>query len=312
MDYFQQLNAELQTLDLGEIFTASSLFTTIVLISVIFFVRRALVRYIWRDAEVLAKEQRRWIIRIKNISAILLLMGLVLIWAPQLHTFALSIAAFAAAVVIATKEMILCLMGAIMRATSQPFRAGDWITIDGVMGEVIDLDAFSFRLQEVDMKTKSYQFTGRTIAVPNSKLFSSNVENANFFKAYIFEDVRVGVQGNEVDPSAVMQALREISEQHFARYRTEAVAFNRKIRRRAGIDIGPAEPAYDLTTSEMGHYQFHVRLFLPTPVAAAVGSEITRDFLTRVYAMRQKIAEEKEARQKALSAPAAVDAPAED
>ena len=106
MDYFQQLNAELQTLDLGEIFTASSLFTTIVLISVIFFVRRALVRYIWRDAEVLAKEQRRWIIRIKNISAILLLMGLVLIWAPQLHTFALSIAAFAAAVVIATIQAL--------------------------------------------------------------------------------------------------------------------------------------------------------------------------------------------------------------
>src|SRR5690606_25179459 len=99
---------------------------------------------------------------------------------------ALSITAFVVALVVATKEMILCLTGAIMRATTQPFKAGEWITIDGVTGEVIDLDAFAFRLQEVDMSGKTYQFTGRTITIPNSKLFTHNVENANFFKAYIF------------------------------------------------------------------------------------------------------------------------------
>lgn len=294
MDYISDISKELSQFNLAEVFTASSLFTTVVFIFAIFLVRRALVRYVWRDTEVLAKEQRRWIIRIKNISAILLLIGLVLIWAPQLHTFALSIAAFAAAVVIATKEMILCFMGAVMRATTLPFRAGDWITIDGTMGEVIDLDAFSFRLQEVDMKGKTYQFTGRTIAVPNSKLFSSNVENSNFFKAYIFEDIRVSVPPADIDPAAASSALREITEKHFARYRADAVAFNRKIRRRAGIDIGPAEPVYDITTADVGHYNFHVRLFLPTPMASAVGSEVTRDFLLYTYETRRKAQDERD------------------
>ncbi len=294
MDTLNDMMTGFSLSDLGAIFTASSLFTTVVLIGFIFFVRRTLIRFVWRDTEVLAKEQRRWIIRIKNLSAILLVIGLVLIWAPQLHTFALSIAAFAVAVVIATKEMILCFMGAVMRATSQPFRAGDWITIDGVMGEVIDLDAFSFRLQEVDLKGKTYQFTGRTVAIPNSKLFSANVENANFFKAYLFEDVRVAVPHTDIDPAAAAAALREIAERHFAAHRSDAVAFNRKVRRRAGIDIGPAEPVYDLTTSDMGHYHFNVRLFLPTPVAANVGSEITRDFLAYIHGERKKIAAEKE------------------
>lgn len=87
---------------------------------------------------ILYKDQRQWIIRIKNTSAALVLLALLFIWAPQLHTFAISIAAFAVALVIATKEMIMCFMGAIMRASSQPFNVGEWVTVDGVTGEVVD------------------------------------------------------------------------------------------------------------------------------------------------------------------------------
>lgn len=294
MDFVNQVIAEIRTIRLGEIFSASSLFTTFVLIAAVMFLRRLTIRYVWRDSEILDKDQRRWIIRIKNGSAIILIVGLILIWAPQLHTFALSIAAFAVAVVVATKEMILCLMGAIMRVTSQPFKAGDWITIDGVTGEVVDLDAFSFRLQEVDIKGKSYQFTGRTITIPNGKIFSSNVENANFSKSFVFDDAKISVQFNDLDPEAAMAALQKITEKHFAPFRTEAQVFNRKIRRRAGIAIGLAEPSYDLSTSDVGHYHFQIRLFLPTASAATVRDAITRDFLAYIYKQRKTAAAKKE------------------
>ena len=276
------------SLDWKELVSASGIVTSLVVVTALIVVRGALIRYVRKDSEILGKEQRRWIIRIKNTAAILIVIALVLIWAPQLHTFALSLAAFAVALVIALKEMILCLTGAIMRATSQPFKVGEWITIDGVTGEVIDWDAFSFRLQEVDMEGKMYEFTGRTITIPNSKLFTSNVENANFFKNYIFEDVRIAVQFQDVDPEAAMYALKDIAAKNFAPFREEAMAFNRKIRRRAGIEIGPAEPVFDLTTSELGHYQFHARFFLPTPLAAKVGAEVSRDFLSYIHQMRQK------------------------
>lgn len=288
MNSLSQMKLDFSAINLAELFTASAIVTSLILITAVLVLRRVAVKYVWRDAEVLAKEQRRWIIRIKNISAILIFVGLILIWAPQLHTVALSIAAFAVALVVATREMILCLMGAIMRATTQPFRAGEWISVDGVMGEVIDLDAFSFRLQEVDMRGKSYQFTGRTITIPNSKLFTANIEHANFFKAYIFEDVRMTVQYTDVRPDAAMRVLKEISEKYFAPYRADATAFNRKVRRRAGIEIGSSEPTYDLTTSDVGHYQFFVRFFLPTTVAASVGSEVATDFLTHIHDMRRK------------------------
>lgn len=280
------LDIDFSKANLIELFSASALFSSLLLIIALAGLRGFLIRYVRKDAEILGKDQRRWIIRIKNIAASLIVIGLVLIWAPQLHTFAISIAAFAVALVIATKEMILCLTGAIMRATSQPFKVGEWVTIDNVTGEVIDLDAFAFTLQEVDMEGKTYHFTGRTITIPNSKLFTSNIVNANFFKSYIFEDVRLKVQFTDIDPADAMAALKEISERHFKQHRHDSRAFNSKIRRRAGVDVGSAEPTFDLTTTELGHYQFHVRFFLPTSIAATIGADVSRDFLSYIHKMR--------------------------
>ena len=294
---------ELKALNVQGMFTASELFTSLVLVTAILIARRLLIRYIWRDTEVLAKDQRSWIIRIKNISAILLLIGLVLIWAPQLHTFALSIAAFAAAVVIATKEMILCLTGAVMRVSTQPFNATDWVSVDGTVGEVIDLDIFAFKIQEVDIKGRSYHFTGRTVTVPNSKIFSSNVENFNFFKAYVFEDVKITIPHVNIDPEDAATKLREITEKHFSQHRADAIAFNRKIRRRSGFGIGSAEPSYDLATTDTGNYIYSVKMFVPTVLAARLRGEITRDFIA--YAYKVRLAAQEKDKQPAQQSPAA-------
>lgn len=263
-----------------------SIFTSIILVTVIAVLRGILIRYVRKDVEILDKEQRRWIIRIKNSAAILILIGMILIWAPQLHTFAISIAAFAVALVVATKEMILCLVGAVMRATSQPFKVGEWISVDNLTGEVIDLDAFAFRLQEVDMDGKTYQFTGRTVTIPNSVMFTAKIVNANFFRNYIFEDVRIAVQYAGIDPVIAMGVLKEIVENRFEPLRKDAATFNKKIRKRAAIDVGTAEPVYDLTTSDLGHYQFHVRVFVPTGQAASIGADISTEFLSRIHKMR--------------------------
>lgn len=286
MNSWAGLPIDFSAIEWSTLLSFGSIFTSILLVITVMVTRAFLIRRVRRDSEVLGKDQRSWIIRIKNTAVILAILGLILIWAPQLQTFAISIAAFAVALVIAMKEMILCLTGAIMRATSQPFKVGDWVTVDGVTGEVIDLDAFAFRLQEVDMEGKTYQFTGRTITIPNGKLFTSNVENANFFKSYIFEDVRLAVQYTDIDPGKALDILKSVAETHFEPHRKDAVAFNKRIRRRAGIDVGSAEPVFDLTTSELGHYQFHVRFFLPTTMAATIGADISTDFLTHIHQLR--------------------------
>lgn len=78
---------------------------------------------------------------------------------PEIETFALSITAIAVALVIATKELILCVSGALYRASSKAFQIGDWIEIGPHFGEVVDHGIGSTTLQVVSRHDCA--FTGR-------------------------------------------------------------------------------------------------------------------------------------------------------
>ena len=118
---------------------------------------------------------RRWTASLRNVLILVALIGLVMIWAPQLRTFALSLTAFAVASVIAMKELILCFSGSALRTLSRAYSVGDYIEIGGKRGEVMDFNLLVTRLREFDKQDGSFRRTGREIILPHSLLFTSPV-----------------------------------------------------------------------------------------------------------------------------------------
>lgn len=261
------------------------LITSFLFFGLVVLLRYLLVRMVRRDQEILTKEQRRWIMQIKSGTFILLAAGLVMIWAPQLHTFALSLAAFAVALVVATKEMILCLMGSLLRVSARTYKVGDWITLDGIMGEVMDIDAFSTRVEEID--PKSSQFTGKKVIIPNSKLFTSQVENKNFAKNYTFQDISLAVQSTDLGPSELFEHFQSVVNRHMEPLLDEAEKFTLRVARKAGIDFKNSGPSFGLRTTDLGHYIFMAKIFIPTRESEKIILSITKDFLDITYRLRQ-------------------------
>lgn len=265
------------------------LLTSVVFIAFLLTLRTLLIRMVRRKSEILSKEQRRWVNRIKNGIMVTMLVCLTMIWAPQLQTFALSLTAFAVALVIATKEMILCLTGSLFRVSTQPYKVGDWISIDGITGEVMDINAFTTRLEEIDVAGKSYEFTGKAVFLPNSKLFTAVVENQSFIKSFVFQDFSVAVQFNDQNPVELAETLKAITEKHTAASKEDASKFARRVSRKAGIDIPSAEPTFGFRTTELGHYVFTGRIFVPTRSADEIATLISQEFLASVYESRKNL-----------------------
>lgn len=255
---------------------------TFALIFIVFMVRYFLIRGIKRKSLFLSKDQRRWVRTVKTTSLTIILIGLAFIWAPHLHTFALSLAAFAVALVIATKEMILCLMGALVRVTTHPFRIGDWITLDGTTGEVIDINAFTITVQEIDVANRSYHFTGRTVQIPNSKFFTSNIENSNFNKEYIFTDFVITIPSDDRPVDELLDMLVLITDKHFAPFRERAYAFRRKVESKALIDLPDPEPSMIIKKNDASSLTFTIRAFIPTTEVETFSHRVSRDFLTKL------------------------------
>lgn len=95
------------------------------------------------------ESKRRFLVASRNITLLLVLFSLAFIWSAQIQTLALSMFAVAAAVVVATKELIMCLSGSILRSATQQYSVGDYIEINGLRGRVVDINLLNTLMMQV-------------------------------------------------------------------------------------------------------------------------------------------------------------------
>lgn len=266
---------------------AKEALSSVIFLALLILIRFVGVRIVMRGRpEILSKDQRRWIARVKRASVAFAIIGIFLIWAPQLHTLALSMVAFALALVVALKEVILGITAGFVRVATTPFRVGDWIILDGHAGEVVDIDAFTIRMVEIEQTDMSYQYTGRAIAIPNAKIFTSNIVNLQNTRSYIFHDVRVVVAVSEVEPKAVFAAFKQSVNTHYAPLIDGARASLKQAEREIGVAMGQAEPLTSIQTTEFGNIILLARLYLPTAHVVDVTAAITEDTLSAAHGSR--------------------------
>ncbi|MDW2288582.1 mechanosensitive ion channel family protein, partial [Vibrio sp. 1562] len=163
--------------------THKMLFTTLILFFM-WLVRRSILSMIRGDHAFLTEDQRSWMSRTKNGTFAFTLLILFILWQSEISEFALSVTAIAVAIVVASKEIILCFTGSIQRASSRSFRVGDWIEVGKLCGEVIEHNMMATVIQEIDLHHGQYHYTGKTATLPNSMFFTYPVKNLNFMKRY--------------------------------------------------------------------------------------------------------------------------------
>ncbi|ELT7571386.1 mechanosensitive ion channel family protein [Vibrio cholerae] len=257
--------------------THKLLLTALILLGVI-SVRRLVLEHIRGDAALITEKQRKWMSRTKNGVFTVTLLALFMLWQSEISEFALSVTAIAVAIVVASKEIILCFTGSIQRASSRSFRIGDWIEVGSVCGEVIEHNLMATVIQEIDLHHGQYNYTGKTATLPNSMFFSYPVKNLNFMKRYVFHNFKIVVP-EFVNLFPLVPILHERIEGHFAHFMEVARRYNTVIERHAGVDLPSAEPHIEISSSSTGEQVVHVMIFCPTERANQLEQLIRRDFM---------------------------------
>jgi small-conductance mechanosensitive channel len=208
-----------------------------------------------------------------NLVTVLLLL---LIWSSEIQNFALSVAAFAVAIVFATREFIQSIIGFLYLVSTRPFRVGDWIQIDGDYGEVAEISWVKTTLLEIDMKT--YQITRRTISVPNSKLVVSTIKNLNFIKRYVTHSFSI-VRNENYNGYPLYSKLLKRANFYCEEFIEVASRYNAIIERKLDATISGPEPEIRFSTTDIGDFKVHVTLFCPTEMALELEHKLTADFM---------------------------------
>ncbi|PAR38999.1 mechanosensitive ion channel protein MscS [Vibrio metoecus] len=257
--------------------THKLLFSALILLSVI-SVRRLVLEHIRGDAALITEKQRKWMSRTKNGVFAATLLTLFILWQSEISQFALSVTAIAVAIVVASKEIILCFTGSIQRASSRSFRIGDWIEVGKLCGEVIEHNLMATVIQEIDLHHGQYHYTGKTATLPNSMFFSYPVKNLNFMKRYVFHNFNIVVP-EFVNLFPLVPVLHQKIDEHFAHFMEVARRYNTVIERHAGVDLPSAEPHIEISSSAAGEQIVHIMIFCPTERANQLEQLIRKDFM---------------------------------
>lgn len=265
-----------------EIATSRGLVTTFLILTAAVIGRWTIRRFIVKNDALSPTLKAKWGKLAQNLIVFLTLFALVLEWAPQLRTFALSLTAVAVAIVIALKEIILCLTGAVMR-TSSSVKVGDVIDIQGCKGRAVELTLLSTiiaQLNDDDLPT------GRRITLPNSVFLSNHFATSKANTKLIPLNISFVMEPNYMLANKVKEELGLALNRVWEKVQASP-AFSQAVSAEFS-DNADFEPTLRLTTANDAKLAFKIHILCAPEDRNNVEGNLSESFFTIVSQLSRK------------------------
>lgn len=223
--------------------------------------------------------RRKWLVQTRNGLILLFILGFVLIWGDELRTLALSVVAIAVAFVVATKELILCVTGSMLKAGARSFEIGDRIQVKDFRGDVIDQSLLATTILEVGPGRLTHQRTGRMTVIPNAIFVSEAVINESYTHDYVLHVFTVPFK-REDNWQLAQQALLEAAQRHCRPFLEEARRYMHRLSELRGLDVPSVEPRVSLQLPVAGEIHLVVRFPARSAQRGQIEQAILFDVLT--------------------------------
>ena len=247
-----------------------------VLIIVFLLTKRAILRLLKKRSKKTGEDRRHSINIIEQLGNATLLVLLIMVWSTEIQNLAISIAAFMVAIVFATREFIQCFMGFIYYLGARPFRVGDWIEMNNIRGEVVEMDWAKTALLEVD--PESHTYTGKHLYIPNSQLVTQPIRNLNFLRRYTLHSFTL-VMEPETNPYAILPAFKTRTLKHCEHFREVAGRYKSLIERHMEAEFIDIDPDIAIETNQFAKLRITVSLFCPIDEAHTLQQKISEDWM---------------------------------
>ncbi|MCI5072718.1 mechanosensitive ion channel family protein [bacterium] len=218
---------------------------------------------------------------LKRVLSVVLLFAVFMIWGASIKGFAVSIAAFAAALVLATKELLLCVLGSIVKSSNQAFTFGDRIQIGPVRGIVIRQSLLGTTLMEIGPGETVHHLSGKKVFIPNSQLLVQVIKNESLGSQYIFHSFQIVLKLDE-KWKIHEENLLKVCFNEYQVFEAKAKKAISALAQEKGIYKPSTEPKIAIDLSEAEKIKFTVRIACPEGEANFIEQKITRAFLESI------------------------------
>jgi len=156
-----------------------------------------------------------------------------------------------AGLTVVMKDFIVAFFGWFNLMGKNGVRVGDWVEINGVSGEVIEIGMLKTVLLEMGNWTSTGHPTGRRVAVMNSYAIEGHYFNFSTAGQWLWDELQVTLPTTG-DPYQASQEIRQTVERETAADAAEAEQEWERVTRQYGTRTFSAKPAVDLRPSPNG------------------------------------------------------------
>src|SRR5207249_5791005 len=128
-------------------------------------------------------------------ALVVLLVAVVILGAPSQTPTALGLAG--AGLTVALKDFIVGVFGWFVLRGRNGIRVGDWVEINGVVGEVVEISLLRTVLLETGNWTDTGHPTGRKVAFVNSFAIEGHFFNFSTVGQWLWDEVEILVPSSE-------------------------------------------------------------------------------------------------------------------
>lgn len=223
-------------------------------------------------------QKRRALNRSRMLFFLLLTSSFFATWASEIYSLIISLTAIAAAMVIATKELLLCLGGSFYKAIARPFTVGDRIVMGELRGDVIEIGLFATKVLEVGPKDLTHQYTGRTVSVPNSLFLTEQIINETFSHEFTLHVFIVNIK-NDALWTQHKELLLKSANQSCNIYVENARKHYKMLAEKRQLDPPYIEPRVNVRIQDSEEMQLIVRVTVPVRARGRIEQEILENYL---------------------------------
>jgi small-conductance mechanosensitive channel len=175
----------------------------------------------------------------------------------NIKDFTLAIGLLTAGITITLQELILSVAGSFYRFFVKVYKPGDRIEINGIKGDVIDIDSIYTTMMEIGEWVSSDNYSGRIVKLSNSFVFKGAIYNYSQDFPFVWDEFNLPIRyGSDVDlaKSIVVQIAGEV----LSEYVSQSLSKWKEVVNKYYIEDAQVEPTLAITMTD-NWIQFNLR-----------------------------------------------------
>jgi small-conductance mechanosensitive channel len=192
----------------------------IIWMGVIFILIKLLRRLIRRkmpDVDVRYKSQKG----IEVLGYILMFIVTISFFSGSIKDFGLAIGLLTAGITITLQELILSIAGSFFIYLSKVYKPGDRIEMNGIKGDVIDVDSIYTTMMEIGEWVKSDNYSGRIVKISNAFVFKGAVYNYSQNFPFVWDEFTLPIR-YQSDIELAKTIVTKIATEYLSDYAIQA------------------------------------------------------------------------------------------